>query len=535
MKNFAFRAAWTAAFFTVPLLLGAENFQSGGLWFDSTAGTAGCVVVAPPVGAAPYAGSITVPAEVVYEGKTLPVVGIAQSAFAGSQELVSVSIPDNVASIGDYAFQNCTSLSSISLPKNLSEIPDYMCAGCRSLTEIGLTGNLRKIGDYAFADCTLLRNYSADPYLYVMEFGDGCFLNCSSLEAAFQISPCTEVGNYAFSGCTALKDLKLFAEVDYSVNLRDRVAGLPYECEVDDYAFKGCSSLTSVFFQYVNTDFGEGVFQDCTSLKTVFSDSDTGFRKIPDMMFRDCPSLVELEVKGIEEVGNHAFANCSSLKEFKFNTLREVGEGAFSGCSALEVVMIPAAVTEIEPFAFYRCSSILYMYTGDNVESIGESAFEGCSAMKHVSMTQAMKNIDINAFKDCAAMENVYVNSNYPPLLNPYAFSTATYLNASLDVPKGMRAIFSQSSNWSNFKNVKETDRFPGFNESGICAVNGDNPNLKAYRAGQTLRLEGDIDSVRVVTIEGIVLFDGPVSGSAELTVHSLPLIVVTPEGTLKL
>ncbi len=47
---------------------------------------------------------------------------IPSGAFSNCTSLTSVTIPNNVTSIGDYAFEDCTSLASISLPNSLREV-----------------------------------------------------------------------------------------------------------------------------------------------------------------------------------------------------------------------------------------------------------------------------------------------------------------------------------------------------------------------------------------------------------------------------
>ena len=64
-----------------------------------------------------YSGSVIIPASVTFNGRTLKVVGIADRAFYGNCNLISVLVPEGVTSIGDAAFWGCSSLTSISLPK----------------------------------------------------------------------------------------------------------------------------------------------------------------------------------------------------------------------------------------------------------------------------------------------------------------------------------------------------------------------------------------------------------------------------------
>ena len=54
-----------------------------------------------------YSGNVDIPAIVEYEGNTYVVTSIGASAFYKCSGLTSVTIPNNVTSIGVAAFQNC--------------------------------------------------------------------------------------------------------------------------------------------------------------------------------------------------------------------------------------------------------------------------------------------------------------------------------------------------------------------------------------------------------------------------------------------
>lgn len=61
-------------------------------------------------------------------------------AFAGMEQLQSVSLPDNMVSIGDCAFQGCTSLQTITL-NSVDNIGANAFNGCSNLTSIILNSN----------------------------------------------------------------------------------------------------------------------------------------------------------------------------------------------------------------------------------------------------------------------------------------------------------------------------------------------------------------------------------------------------------
>ena len=54
-----------------------------------------------------YSGSVVIPAEITYEGRTLKVTEIGGEAFDNCKNLTSVTIPNSVTSIGGSAFFGC--------------------------------------------------------------------------------------------------------------------------------------------------------------------------------------------------------------------------------------------------------------------------------------------------------------------------------------------------------------------------------------------------------------------------------------------
>ena len=75
---------------------------------------------------------IVIPSQ--YNG--LPVTGIFEQAFAGTNDLASIEIPDSVTYIGTEAFYNCSSLTSITIPDSVTSIGNYAFYNCSSLTSV---------------------------------------------------------------------------------------------------------------------------------------------------------------------------------------------------------------------------------------------------------------------------------------------------------------------------------------------------------------------------------------------------------------
>jgi hypothetical protein len=82
------------------------------------------------------------------------VTGIATYAFAGCNDMTSVSIPDSVTSIGSYAFSGCTGFTRVNIPDSVTNIGGWAFFGCFNLTGAYFYGNAPAMGSYVFLNCS---------------------------------------------------------------------------------------------------------------------------------------------------------------------------------------------------------------------------------------------------------------------------------------------------------------------------------------------------------------------------------------------
>ncbi|KAB2653639.1 MAG: leucine-rich repeat domain-containing protein, partial [Verrucomicrobia bacterium] len=71
----------------------------------------------------------------------LPVTSIGDSAFYGSYELTSITIPNSITSIGEAAFYGCSGLTSITIPSGVTFIGSEAFMWCDGLTGVYFLGN----------------------------------------------------------------------------------------------------------------------------------------------------------------------------------------------------------------------------------------------------------------------------------------------------------------------------------------------------------------------------------------------------------
>ena len=109
------------------------------------------------VGAGTALGDVVM--ESVYRGK--PVTSIAPDAFKNNKKITSLVVGSNVKEIGKNAFLK-SELVSITLPDSLVTIGDYAFQSCKKLTAISLPAGVREISPYLFSWCSAMESCKAE-------------------------------------------------------------------------------------------------------------------------------------------------------------------------------------------------------------------------------------------------------------------------------------------------------------------------------------------------------------------------------------
>lgn len=88
------------------------------------------------------AHSCRTPAEVVIPTRyhSLPITRISEMGFANCKELVSITIPKGVKSIGEEAFANCDNLTTVNIAVSVASIRDSAFVGCGKLQDVYYDG-----------------------------------------------------------------------------------------------------------------------------------------------------------------------------------------------------------------------------------------------------------------------------------------------------------------------------------------------------------------------------------------------------------
>ena len=182
-------------------------------------------------------GHLVVPQRVAFQEEEYRVVALISTldactgfhgAFDRCDQLLSISLPDGLRSVGDHSFGGCSALESVSLPESVSYLGVEAFADCVSLRQVFLPSALVALPHGLFRGCSLLEEVALPASLDTV--GDYAFSGCLSLTQVALPSTLRHVGEAAFSGSVALQQVVLPEGVEY----------------LGEYAFYRCVSLLSV-------------------------------------------------------------------------------------------------------------------------------------------------------------------------------------------------------------------------------------------------------------------------------------------------
>ena len=183
------------------------------------------------------------------------VTSIGKRAFDGCSALTTLSLGEDIQTIGNYAFENCTSLTGVTIPQSVTSIGYYAFEGCTHLNPLTIKGPITSMGNYAFAGSTYLTSLTL--YDDIQTIGNFAFLGSTSLKTVTLPKNLTSIGEYAFACCSELE----------SITIPEKVK------TINPKTFADCSKLEYIILPAGLTTFNDSL-ENCRPECVIYSNKD---------------------------------------------------------------------------------------------------------------------------------------------------------------------------------------------------------------------------------------------------------------------
>ena len=272
-------------------------------------------------------------------------LGYSKNLYINDKLVNELVIPEGVENIKKYSFI-CLNIEKITLPKSIKSIGYDAFDGCNNLKEI----HINDLETWLNIDFETL--YSNPLYL-----GPKFYLNGKNIENIEIPDNITKLKKFVFAGLNSLQNINL-----------NKIT------TIEDLALISCNNLKELVIPNSVTSIGTGILTNCSCLNKLVipflgnkdeKDNSTSFLAYlfegqSSGDYKNVPaSLKEVTLTSTKHLNNNSFYGCQNLEKIELpKELESVGGFSFYGCNNLKEVVIPDSVTLIGPTLFYGCNSL---------------------------------------------------------------------------------------------------------------------------------------------------------------------------------
>lgn len=290
------------------------------------------------------------------------VTSIGRFAFAES-ELVNISLPQSINTIGWGAFADCLHLTDVAIPNSVKRIDGAAFTGCTNLESIVIPNGVTRIEKITFWGCGF-KKITIPPN--VTFIGEGAFIECEKLQSITLPSKVKTIDECAFAFCTSLQTLHIPNSV--------RTIGVSV-CSC-------CKNLKDIYYGGIKEEF-------------------------------EAINIGEDNAELLNAKWHYAEPSNLTIKGLNYKLNHKSREAAFSGAAKKSItsIKIPDTikvngksykVTEIATNACKNLKNLTSVVIGKSIAKIGKNAFSGCKKLKKIEIKTTKltaKKIGSNAFK----------------------------------------------------------------------------------------------------------------------------------------
>ena len=464
-----------------------------------------------------YAGVISIPANVVYNGRTFDVTSIGNEAFLNCDGISELHLESatNLSEIGFSAFEGCTSINNVTIPSSCITLGHNAFWGCSSLKSIIIAESSNpltlspkdfggKLGDMSlsyyfgqFADCPvehleLLRD---------IKYGGNAeeFENLDKLNGGHRI---WDVLYYPWiNSCT--KDLiigGMVSKIPYNLLLTMNPTNLILEDGDSPLNIEPLTTYKS--YWHASDVYGEYSLSESgyTTIKRPEHGGEVskffwGFR-FPALQYVYWGRLIETSKFVYNKDHYTSYDRISlysdSLAIFEYGkALKDIGEVQSVSSENLEKIIWNDCIEKCKIFS--STPNISELNFPNSLNEI--DGFKSTGTLNNIYFGSELT--ELCGFYN-SSVKDIYIKAITPPNLNQYSFNDNVFIDSKLHVPLGCKSVYSTSNVWSRFWNIIEDE------DSGIFDLESDE-NLDIIVNGSKVSIRGkaDKDIVSVYNVQG--------------------------------
>jgi hypothetical protein len=419
-QNFSFGGWFTTVEYTTEFEfdeMPAANITLHALWtigtyegLRYTCSTTECIITG-------YEGihsSIYIPAEI----DELPVTMVADRAFEGNENLVSITFEDGEGSssylktIGTSAFANMATLRDLTLPQtSLLTIKNDAFRNSSLLTAVDIPSGVTTLGTNVLTGTDSIERITVRPgnnsksvatFNFKYLFGGTVFNSAVnvplSLETVIVSEGATTIPN------DFLRDLPMVREVVMPSSVTTMGTAVLF----------GANQLNSLTWTFTSSVDGS----TNSFLSFAFSAAHGAITNVP-------PTLENVTINrtALTRIGSYAFYNIANLRNINLpNNITEIGGFSFAhaavNTSRLEFISLPASVVTIRDSLFTNSTSLKDVDLPQNLVTIGNNAFQNTTSLVEIEIPNTVTTIGTGILTGANALTKLTYSNNYNSLLS---------------------------------------------------------------------------------------------------------------------
>jgi len=397
------------------------------------------------------------------------VISLGPFAFLNCSSLTSIRLSAHIPSIGVSTFNNCSSLQSMNMPNSVISVDADAFNNCSGMTSLTLSTNLTSIGEFAFNECYNLQSVTLPNSL--TSIGLAAFQSCWTMTSLTISSNLASIGDFAFGSCFRLTSLFIPNGVT----------------SIGNDAFAGCWDLTNVIISASVTNIGSDAFNVCFRIKAYF---------LGNAPLNDGTAFSGWSFNGVVHYlagttgWGATYGGLPAQPQIApgFNYAAANGSVSITGYSSTNsAVIIPDTlfglpVTSVAARAFANVNYVTNVSITPNITSLGDGAFAG-TGLNNVSIGSNVTNIGNEVFMNCTSLTNITVAAANPSyssaggvLFDKAQFNLIQFptgLSGNYAIPNGVTNVGDYSFTYSGLTNVAIPATVTGIGASAFYGCAG--------------------------------------------------------------